>query len=130
MAKKNIKKEKEVSIPVVSEEVKTNISTLQLTNKELEIGAYARPMDENNIRDIETNPNFTNIGFAEPKKTLSNISMEELIAYKNGCEILCKHYENKSRLNSIHCHLFNKFNTYAKEIFNEIEKRVVEICNT
>lgn len=127
MTKKNIKKGELNSVE--TNELKTNISNIQLTEEEIKAGAYSRPINEEYIKDVESNPEFTTIGFAEPKKTLKNISMEELIAYKNGCELVYKHYENVSRIDNKHCHIFNEFNTYAVTIFNEIERRVKEICN-
>lgn len=126
MAKKNIKKEE--FITVETNELKTDISNIQLTEEELKVGAHSRHINKEDIKGVEFNPEFTNIGFAEPKKTLSNISMEELIAYKNGCELVCKQYENISRLDNINHKVFNEFQIYAKMIFNEIEKRIIEIC--
>lgn len=124
MAKKAVKKEKELIIPIESEGLKTDISNYQATDKELELGVRVIPMEEKECRNVEENPDFVC-----SKKTLSNISMEELIAYKNGCELVCKHYENISRLDNIGYHKFNEFQAYANMVFNEIEKRVKEICN-
>ena len=117
MAKKNVKKEEQ-----------TSISTHQFTDEELKVGAYCSPAKEEDFRNIESNPDFTKIGFATPKKSLDNITMEELIAYKNGCELICKQYENVSRIDNIGYRRFNVFKSYAEMIFNEIERRVVDIC--
>ena len=127
MAKKSIKKEEQTSVDV--KELKTDISTLQLSNEEIKVGAYCSPAKEEDFRNIESNPDFTKIGFATPKKSLDNISMEELIAYKNGCELICKQYENVSRIDKIGYSNFNKFQFYAKQIFYEIERRIIEICD-
>jgi hypothetical protein len=78
-------------------ELKTNISTSQLSDEELKVGAYCSPAKEEDFRNIESNPDFTKIGFATPKKSLDNITMEELIAYKNGCELICKQFVNEGR---------------------------------
>ena len=116
MAKKTVKKEEQTSVEV--KELKTDISTQQFTDEEL-----------SEYKDVESNPDFTKIGVATSKKNLKNISMEELIAYKNGCEIICNHYENLSRLDTKNSRLFTEFNSYATMIINELEIRVREICN-
>ena len=127
MAKKIVKKEEQTSVDV--KELKTNISTHQFTDEELKVGACCVPMKEREYKDVEPNPDFTKIGFATPKKNLKNISMEELIAYKNGCELVCRHYENVSRIDNIGYSNFNMFKDYAQMIYNEIEQRVKQLCN-
>jgi hypothetical protein len=119
MAKKTVKKEKEL---------KTDILNYQPTDKELELGVRVIPMEEKEYRDVEENPDFTTAGFVHSKETLSSITIQELVAYRSACEILCRHYENLSRLDNKNCYLFNEFREYAASILNEMEIRLRKIC--
>lgn len=64
-----------------------------------------------------------------PSRTISNITIDELIAYEKASALVCGKYEVKARLSGIDQARFIEFSALHAKILDEMEKRVIEICS-
>lgn len=61
-------------------------------------------------------------------KLFSDLNITELISYEQACALLCRRFEKNVQLDFNNNLKFKEYQHYYEMIFNELEKRVAEIC--
>lgn len=120
MAKKNTKNSKPVQedmpesavTPEVNETVSNDINT-----HDYDVTA-TKDID---VSFVSLRPNGTNI---------SELNITELIALEKACALVCKRFETIAQLDFTNNNKFKEYQHYYELIFNELEKRVAESCNS
>lgn len=114
VATQNINVDKKGGMEDVVDDAKSNnydfTQTSTLDNK---------PMSQIHTTYVENNSEI---------KLFSDLSITELISYEQACALLCRRFEKSVQLDFNNNLKFKEYQRYYEMIFNELGKRVAEIC--
>lgn len=61
-------------------------------------------------------------------KHIKSMSLEELMWVEKACALICRRHETSARIDFENNKKLTQFSHYYKEIMNELEKRVIKVC--
>ena len=59
---------------------------------------------------------------------IKSMNLEELMWVEKACALICKRHETSARIDFENNKKLTQFSQYYKEIMNELEKRVIKVC--
>lgn len=65
----------------------------------------------------------------KPFKSLEYLTIQDLMWMEQACALVCRKYETTARIDYENNKKLTEFSQYYKMIMDELEKRVINVCN-